>query len=283
MENAKMNNMKTKIYTAISMLGAAIITLLGPISCKNADFQVFDRDANVYLNLEGINRDSITYTFAYDISKSSDTIFIPVRVMGFRSPQARQFSAYVERDSSSAIAGVHYEALAASYTMPADSGHTFLPLVIYNVPELEEKSVSVIVKLRESEDFGIENPKIIRAKVVFSARLEQPIWWNMWLGGYYSRTKHQLFLIATEQTEMTMDGLDAPRNLYYVNLLTMMLNSPFNWVADNAEKGYVLKSRVSDEVYDFFHQDNPARSIELRKNQASGRYFFIDENGIEVN
>lgn len=265
-----------KIFFAAVL--AAVIS-----SCQKAEPLLYEQDANIHFALTGNDRDSIMYTFAYDITRSSDTILIPVQIAGHRSDAVRQFAAYVEQDSSTAVADLHYKALEPTYPLPADSGTAFLPLIIYNVAELEEKSVSLIIKLEATDDLGINDPRLIRAKLVFSARLEQPQWWSMWLGGY-SRTKHQLFLITTEQTSMTMDGLDAPRNLYYVNLLTMMLNNPFAWVENNPEKGYVLTARdPSEDEFDFYHVDNPARKMLLRKNQASGRYFFIDENGVEVN
>lgn len=252
-------------------------------ACEKASPLIYDRDANIHFQLSGSLRDSIVYTFAYDVTKSSDTIFIPVRLAGYRTDQVRQYAAYVEQDSSTAVAGLHYEALAATYPMAANAGMTYLPLVIYNVAELEEKSVSLIIKLKATDDFDIEDPRLIRARVLFSARLEKPTWWNMWLGNYYSRAKHQLFLIVTEQTTLTMDGLDAPKNLYFANLLTMMMNDPFKWVNDNPSKGYVLTQRTGQDAYDFYHTDNPNRTLLLRKNQSSGRYFFIDENGLEIN
>lgn len=252
-------------------------------SCEKAGLTMYDHPANIYFDLDNDDlRDSIVYTFAYDLTKAQDTVFIPVRLSGIREGRDRQYEAYVEQDSSSAVAGTHYEPLKPAYTLPADSGLTYLPLVVYNTADLESTAVSLIIKLRASDHFGIENPRIIRAKVVISARLEQPAWWSMWLGSY-SRTKHQLFLLVTEQTELTMDGLDAPKNLYFASMLTMMLNNPFGWVQNHPEKGYVLEPAAagSTALYHFYHQDNPGRIIPLRRS-ASGLYYFIDENGEEV-
>lgn len=265
---------------------SGLLFLLG--SCEKHELDTYDHPANVYFHLEddadpeNSRRDSIVYTFAYDMSKAQDTVFIPVRLSGVRESRERQYRVAVEPDSSTAIAGTHYEALQPSYPLAADSGITFLPLVVYNTADLEENAVSLILKLRASDDFGIENPSLIRAKVVVSAQLEQPTWWSMWLGAY-SRTKHQLFLLVTEQTILSMDGLDAPKNLYFAQQLTMMLNNPFNWIQGNPEKGYVLEPVEADNTdqYYFYHENNPSRTILLRRN-ASGMYYFIDENGEEV-
>lgn len=256
-------------------------------ACKKAAELHFDHAANIHFDLGGSDKDSIVYTFAYTPTLSQDTILLPVQLAGIQENKDRTYSAYVEADSSTAQAGVHYEALKASYTLRADTGRAYLPIVIYNVPDLESESVSLIIKLKATNELGIEIPtaddgsNLLRAKIVFSAMLEKPNWWNMWLGSYYSRTKHQLFLIVTGVTTLTTNGLDAPRNLYLVNLLTTMLNDPFKWVANNPTKGYVLEASGDD--YYFYNTENPAKKILLRMNTAAGKYYFIDENGEEVN
>ena len=280
METVNLPDMRFKPTQKQRCVLTGLLFLLG--GCEKAELVTFDHPANIYFYLENEARDSIVYTFAYDMTKAQDTVFIPVRLSGIRESHERQYRVAVEQDSSSAIPGTHYEILQPSYPLAPSSGMAFLPLVVYNTADLEEAAVSLILKLQPSVDFGIENPDLIRAKVVVSAQLEQPAWWSMWLGAY-SRTKHQLFLLVTDQTELSMDGLDAPKNLYFAQLLTMMLNNPFSWVAHNPEKGYVLEpvEAGSSERYYLYHENNPSRSLLLRRN-ASGMYYFIDENGEEV-
>ena len=225
-------------------------------ACNKSEPTLYDYHSNIYFNLNEEQQDSIIYTFAYNINKSSDTVYIPVSISGFRNANERYYSAYVEQDSSTAIEGIHYEKLADRYLVSSEEGKTFLPLVVYNVKDLEEKNVSLIIKLKETNDFKVDDPEIVRAHIVLSARLEQPVWWTMWLQEY-SRTKHQLFIISTGQTVLTMDGLDAPKNLYFADLLRIMLNNPFKWVEDNPEKGYTLSSPDNGLTYDFYHIDNP--------------------------
>ncbi|GHE44526.1 DUF4843 domain-containing protein [Sphingobacterium griseoflavum] len=259
----------------------AVLSMLMYVSCKNAEEVTYDRHANVYFNMSANERDSVVYTFAYDMTKATDTIFIPVQIVGHRVPSLRHYAAYVELDSSSAEQHVHFDALEDAYPLAANTGTDSLPIIVHNLADLEDRSVSLIVKLMASADFGIENPRLIRAKIVLSARLEQPLWWSMWLGGY-SRVKHQLFLLVTEQRTLTMEGLDAPKNLYYANLLNMMLNDPFKWVADNLDKGYVLHTTDNGASYAFYHNENPNRALLLRKNVSADKYYFIDEDGREV-
>lgn len=269
------------------MKGIYLILLVSLMTaCKKVDELHFDHAANIHFDLDYDIRDSIIYTFAYTPTLSQDTIWLPVQLAGIQVNKDRTFSAYVETDSSTAKAGVHFEPLKSAYTLRADTGRAYLPVILYNVADLENESVSLIIKLKGTDDLGIAIPtaddgfNLLKAKIVFSAMLEKPNWWNMWLGSYYSRTKHQLFLTVTGVTTLTTAGIDAPRNLYLVNLLTTMLNDPFKWVANNPTKGYVLEASGND--YYFYNKDNPARKILLRKNAAAGKYYFIDENGEEV-
>jgi len=260
-----------------------IVTSLA--SCKKAEEMKFEHPAGVYFDFRGGDRDSVVTTFAYNPTLAKDTVWLPVRIAGVRTPSIRTFKARVEIDSTSAEADLHYEPLKESYTMPANAGFAWLPFVIYNKDkELENRAVSVIIKLTASDELNIGNPYLIRAKVVFSAKLEKPHWWDMWPLPPYSRVKHELFIVVTGLTVLSTDGLDAPKNLYITGLLTTMLNNPFNWVTKNAAKGYRLEqvTEGNSDSYYFFNIENPTKKTLLRKNQQNGKYYFIDENGNEV-
>ncbi|HMI03884.1 MAG TPA: DUF4843 domain-containing protein [Pedobacter sp.] len=262
-----------------------LLAVTGFASCKKADEKLFNHAPSVYFDTQGGDRDSILRTFAYTPTLAQDTVWIPVRLLGIRTNKARTFAAKVEMDSSTAIPGVHYEALKPTYTINAEKGFTYLPLVIYNKDkELEERSVSVMIKLIGTTDLAIENPYLIKAKVVFSAKLEKPDWWDTWPLPPYSRTKHELFFLVTGQKSMTKEGLDAPKNLYYVALLNTMLGNPFNWVAKNPLKKYVIEEVTpgNTDRYYFYNTANPAKKTLLKKNVQNGKYYFIDENGNEV-
>jgi len=263
---------------ALFMLWCSLILMS---ACQKKTLETYDHPANIYFNLDSTLRDSIVFTFAYDMSKMTDTVYIPTRIIGHRTASERYYSAYVEQDSSTAVASVHYEPLVSRYPIFAHAGQDSLPLIVYNTPDLEEKPVSLIIKLQGTTDLGIENVQRIRAKVILSAQLEQPIWWTMWLDNY-SRVKHELFYLVTEQRSLTMEGTDAPRNLYFRDMLTTMLSDPFTWVDNNPEKGYVLTSPDNGATYHFYHPDNPSRITLLRRNSGTGQYTFIDEKGMEV-
>lgn len=252
-------------------------------SCKKATEKIYDSHDNIYLDFGGSDRDSMLYTFADDPSRGKDTILVPVRISGIRAKVDRRFVLKVLQDSSTAIANTHYLPLAESYRMPKDTGFVYVPIVIYNSdPSLEEKSVSIRFKLVATEDFDVNIPKLSDGKLVFSNKLERPSWWGMWFGGYYSRVKHQIFLITSGLTSLSTEGLDAPKNLYFVSLVNSFMADPANWISKNPSKGYQLDLR-SDGNFDFYNSQNPAKKILYKKNVQAGKFFFIDENGAEVN
>ena len=252
-------------------------------ACKKAEELKYDSHDNIYLDFQGTQRDSILYTFAYEPARAADTQYIPVRISGIRQGVDRKFILRAITDSSTALPGTHYKALQDYYVMPKDQGFVNVPVILYNTdPALEEKSVTLKFKLYATDDFSVNLPTLISGKLVFSNKLERPDWWGMWFGDYYSRAKHQFFLITTGQTYLSTNGLDAPKNLYFVSLVTSFLNDPAAWISKNQDRGYVLEPRP-DGDFDFYNTANPSKKILYHLDQQAGEFFFIDENGAEVN
>ena len=266
-----------------AIIATALIILINT-SCKKTQEVRYHSDDNVYFDFDPAttDRDSVIYTFAYKPGALKDTVFLPVRLSGNRVSKERKFGVMVVAEGTTATATTHYEPFKEMYTLPADSGIFLLPVILYNKDALmSQRSIILKLKLTPSDDLDTSINKLINAKIVFSNKLEQPNWWSMWLGSYYSQVKHQLFLITTGVTSLTMSGLDAPANLFYVGRLNSFLNDPFTWVTNNPAKGYVLTLRT-DGDYDFYSAQNPDKKILLRKNVSAGKFYFIDENGKEV-
>lgn len=261
---------------------ASLLIITG-LSCKKTQEIKYHSHDNVYFDFNpASNRDSIIYTFAYTPSLMKDTVFLPVRISGIRVNHNRKFGIMVVNEGTTAAVNTHFEPLKDEYTMPADSGTFRLPVVLYNTDAaLTTRSVVLNLKLTPSADLDTTINKIINAKIVLSNKLEQPAWWSFWPLGSYSQTKHQLWLIATGVRDLTMSGTDAPQSLYFIGKLNNLLIDPFGWVTNNPSKGYVLTAR-GDGNYDFYSTENPAKKILLRKNTSTGRFYFIDENGIEI-
>lgn len=258
------------------------IVLAFLVSCKKGEYPVYNSPDNIHFNFIVPTVDSIVYTFAFTPGKLSDTVYIPMQLSGIRVSHDRTYAVAVTDSNTTAVAGEHYQALLPSYILPADSGTTFLPIIIYNTDTLlRKRSVALSLHLVATNDLGIAIADQDMGKVIISNKLEEPNWWTMWLGGYFSSTKFQLFIIATGETSMSTSGLDAPKNLYYVSLLNSLLQDPFGWVANNPQSGYVL-TQLPNGNYNFYSTSNPANVIPLVQDPGTGTWFFLDENGVEV-
>ena len=272
-------------YINTFIVAFCLIILASLSGCHKSDLTLYSSPASVYFAVSDAQRDSMLYTFAYTPEKAVDTIYLPVMLEGTRADRPRSFVLKVDPDSTTAVAGKHYEALKPGYDIPAGQGIFRVPIVLYNTDTLlEQQSVHIKFYLEGSEDLGINMPDLCAVRLVFSSKLERPDWWSMWMGDYYSQIKHQLFIIVTDQITLTTGsegGLDAPRNLYFVSLLTTFLNNPAKWVADHPEKGYVLEKQ-NDSTYYFFNKDNPKKVILYSLDSQTGNYYFMDENGVQI-
>jgi hypothetical protein len=229
------------------------------------------------------------YSFAEN-QKAIDTVYIPVTISGLREPRERRFKAAIVSDSTTASAELHFKTLQEYYTIPADSGSVLFPLILINKdPEMEQRTFQIKLELIPSEDFDVSVPESKYAKVMFSNRLEEPVWWITWSSdlGAYSRTKHALYLIALgdeiENKNLTTSkvgdqGLLNSYCLFLIAKFNALLINPRLWVEDHPE--YVMPE-VEPGKFDFYNVNNTNKKYRLVINQ-NNKYVFLDENGKEI-
>lgn len=274
-------------YKSIFLLAGIILCLA--TACKENAPMRYNSPDNVYFDFDDektADRDSVLYTFAYTPDVTTDTVLIPVRIAGKRVSKERHFNVTI-LPTTTAVSGKHYEPLQSFYTIAADSGKAYIPFIIYNTDaELQNKSVATYMQLTASEDFGVTIDTLIKAKIVFSNRLEKPAWWDFWSGqlSEYSRVKHDLYLVSVGRVDLISDysgdnGLQIPYNLYVIDKLRKFLSDPFAWTS--AQKSYVLTKRA-DGNYDFYHTENPDKKFFLQFNKEDGKYYFLNEKGQRV-
>lgn len=265
-----------------------IIILLAAVAlitaCKKQQIESFHGPESIYfaIDLRGYS-DSVLYTFATHPGKVKDTVYIPVRIAGDRTNgKDRTYSVKIVDSSTTARSNVHYEPLKESYLFTAGNGIQNLPVILYNTDTfLLKRTFTMTLEIVPSADFNADLTKLITTRIVFSAKLEKPKWWDMWLGGYYSVVKHQLFRLSATTDDLTTAGIDAPKNLYFVDKLKALMQSPSTWVANNPDKGYVFTARP-DGDYDFYDAGAPDKKFLYKKDVATGKFYFIDENGVKV-
>ena len=187
--------MKKGIYYII--LFAAILQ-----GCKQDVPTVFAEPDGIYFSTPA---DSMTYTFAKYPTRVSDTLRIPVTVLGKPAGTDRTIS--IERLSGADLngtEGVHYK-LLQPYTIPAGKVSTMLPVVIYRTGDMDSLSFNFKFQLKANENFvsGISAKTSLKIKVGY---LQKPPTWGdltglQWAGyslnmGTWTRTKYKVVLDA---------------------------------------------------------------------------------------
>jgi hypothetical protein len=255
------------------MAAVALIT-----ACQKKDIAGFRASPGIYFNVNPL--DSVLYTFALHTDKTTDTVWVPVEISGDRVNRDRVFSVKVVDSATTAIVNLHYEPLKEQYVIPAGAGFVYLPIILNNSDtNLVKRSFTLKLQMVPTADFTTELNELITARVVFSNRLERPIWWSACPGGAYSIVKYQLFRLSATTENVPLDQY--PLQIYYTARLQALLLSPSTWIANNPDKGYVLADRA-DGNKDFYEALHPDKKFLYRKDPSSGLFYFIDENNQQV-
>lgn len=233
--------MKKPINT-LFIYALSLVSALTVVSCSEADREVmWDKEyASVCFepdsvtDISGIltHKDSVmTVSFSLQESDVAEyTVQVPVMVTGMPTAYDRTFSVLTDSEGSTAVAGTHYKALQQTYTMPAGSVCTLIPITVYRTADMQDGYKELRLTVTTSTDF----PSLIIAekaamRLRISDQLEEPDWWSKWFAkgwfGKYSRRKYQQWLSiygpnALGDAPGTGDyAWGAPEIAYYHNLL----------------------------------------------------------------
>lgn len=260
-------------------------------SCKKATELTYGSEDNIYFNLiDGRTQahlDSIVYSFALFPEKAQDTILLPLTISGNRAGTDRKFRISIVKGSTTAEEGLHYKPLEEFYTVPAGAGNARVPVIIFNEDTaLANKTVRITFQLESTPDLKANLKHWDTLRVMFSNRLEKPVWWDVWFGelGPYSRVKHELFIRTSGTAELPPTASDAtttPRVLYYTRRFRSFLADPIQWVQDNPAEGYTVEP-AGTGAYNFYSITNPEKKYLLKLNPSDNRYYFTDENGNRI-
>ena len=170
--------------------------------CKEDVPTIFAEPDGIYFSAPA---DSMTYTFAKYPTRVSDTLKIPITILGKPAGTDRTIS--IEKLSGAdlnGMEGVHYK-LLQPYTLPAGKVSTMLPVVIYKTGDMDSLSFNFKFQLKTNENFvsGISAKTSLKIKVGF---LQKPPTWGeltglQWAGyslnmGTWTRTKYKVVLDA---------------------------------------------------------------------------------------
>jgi hypothetical protein len=170
--------------------------------CKEDVPTIFAEPDGIYFSAPA---DSITYTFAKYPHRVTDTLKIPVTVLGKASDKDRTITLEkLTGTDINGIEGVHYK-LLQPYTIPAGKVTTMLPVVIYRTGDMDSLSFTFKFQLKANENFvsGISAKTSLKIKVGY---LQKPPTWGdptgiQWAGyslnmGTWTKTKYKVVLDA---------------------------------------------------------------------------------------
>lgn len=181
-----------KIFYAMVFCGALLA------ACQENEMNTFDSEGAVYFQLVSnwSNKvDSVIFSFAGN-PLDKDTVWLQVDLMGEAVDYDRTLKVSVDAENTTAVEGLHYEALQPSYILPAGAYQMQVPVVLYNKdPMLESKTFQLAVQLEPTVDLQLGLTSRTKARIQISSMLEKPVYYDILLVLYfgpYSRCKHEL-------------------------------------------------------------------------------------------
>ncbi|QNR85154.1 DUF4843 domain-containing protein [Pedobacter riviphilus] len=208
---------KYYLYKKINVCILFSIFLLG--SCKEND-NLLDYDTStsyIYFAQPNADKrseekwiDSISYSFALDVQGLKEkTIAIPLRVSGVATAQNRKVNYAVNYDKSKA----NFEILTFSDPIIRAGRFTdTLYMKIRNTSELNTRIMSVVLDLKDNDDFKVGNQSNRSIKISFTNQLLEPKWWKTWVKvfGPYKPEVYRLWI------QLYQLGADPSPDLYGV-------------------------------------------------------------------
>lgn len=167
----------------------------------------------------------ISYSLLYTPrNQNTDTIWVEVATVGYVTDYPRKVSfEQVPSSGEQAIAGTHYIAfndprLSEAYFIPAHKNSARLPIVLIKDPSLDDKEVSLKIRIAENEFFqsGFSSYQAIHIKV--TNRIVKPKYWDShieyYITGYtgYGKQKH-LFMIEVGREHNVLIDEDWFKNI----------------------------------------------------------------------
>ncbi|TCC98160.1 DUF4843 domain-containing protein [Pedobacter psychroterrae] len=146
--------------------------------------------------------DSTVFTFAtVPVNVVKDTINVEYRIIGTAAAQDRTIK-LEPRAGATAKPGYHYSVGPA--VVKANEYSAIVPIYVYRKVGLKDSTVTVILDIKENEDFKLGYLGRLRYKLSISDILSKPtIWDSAWAPyfGSYSQVKFRFLLEATGRTE----------------------------------------------------------------------------------
>lgn len=219
------------------------LLLLSFFSCtKDAGLAFTDKDA-VYFqysymkNVSTINFDHVVFSFGMkDDNIRVDTAKIVVKIMGNAADRDRAYHVRVVADSTTAVAGTHYEILNPLQKFGADKLQDTLCILVkrdaLSSSHILKEEKQIKLELADSEDFAVGVDKGRYMKLRINNYLSEPEWWknyefyNLY---FYHPEKWKVLMMLHDDFKKT--GKESPVShsvvsTYFNALRTYLLDIP---------------------------------------------------------
>lgn len=221
--------------------GGLTLFLLLFASCKKESIMTYQGTNDVYFRANYVNSvDTGIVSFGFALTSVKDSIVkIPIAVMGQVSKEARSVKIIVA-DSSTAIAGTHYDALP-DFKIGAGRTVDTLLLKVHRTPDLQQKGVTIVLALMDNNEFATNMKtkttnsitgayfSFIKYRINLNDIFEKPKYWYEPYVGTFSRKKvylmSQVLGITPQQiNEVTSSSTSLGTENYYGRAVQIYLN-----------------------------------------------------------
>jgi len=182
------------------LIPAIVVLLLMGCVVKPA---VYSQADALYFPVAG---DSINYSFAAFPKKITDTIRIPISVLGHPFGANRSISVSVlSGPQYTAVSGKHFQ-LLSNAVMPANAVTASIPVIVNRTPDLDSVIVKFAIQINQNAAFPGNGITSAQTLTVNLAYIQKPATWGTLTGlpfagysanfGTWTKTKYKLILNA---------------------------------------------------------------------------------------
>lgn len=206
-------------FSWFSILSLMIVIGTSLQGCKK-EYMKFDEDlSSVRFVYNQAQQGRVTYSFAMHPGKNRDTLEIPVQIIGFTAPFAREIALAAVPDKTTGQTSTHFELVGGF--VPENSTTGKVHIVVLRSDDLDDREVVITIQLAENEYFSEAPVNESTYEIVLSNQLSRPADWPSEFG-VYSRVKHE-FVIEAIGIGADYEALNAQQLIYYVGLLNNVL------------------------------------------------------------
>ena len=168
-----------------------IFLVLVFFSCSEEKIMRYNAPEN-YIRFTSTYQDSVRVSFVNYPTASSFEVKLPVEIVGNVLASALDYEVVVDKDMSTGIEGTHFDTLRMKLNRTAD---------------MKKDEFRIVLRLKDNGNFTVIPSDNDYAIVRVSDKISQPDWWdrgiiNDYLGTY-SDDKYTLFIIVTNQTDLS--------------------------------------------------------------------------------